>query len=294
MRSIPARIGFCCLAALVALTVSLCAQQATAPGQKVIRDPAEYNAYMAALNTKDATARAEALEVFVQHYPHSVVFTDALEQEMAAWQQAGDTGEVKKTAKRLLDADSGNVRALGIVVALDRLSAAQGDQAALSEMCLDATGGMREVPMWRKPAGMTDADFATLSKLMNDIFIGAEGFCAVEEKNYSQAKDWLRRALQIDPANVQDVYQLAVAELEMTPLDADGFWYCARAIHLAQSAAIAQDASGMTSYCKAKYTEYHGADDGWDAMVEASAAQNLLPADFAKGIKPAPPRAAGH
>jgi tetratricopeptide (TPR) repeat protein len=280
----------CPLSGLLSLVVACAAvpAQQAPPGQKVIQDKAEYSAYTAALNAQDATSRAEALEAFVEQYPQSVVFTDALEQEMAAWQAAGDSAQVKKVAKRLLAADPGNIRLLGIVVALDRVSAAQGDIESLNEMCVDATGGMREVPMWSKPAGMTDADFAALSKLMNDIFIGAEGFCAVQQKNYSQAKDWLTRAFEIDPTNVQDVYQLAIADLESAPPDLNGLWYCARAIHLARSAPIPQSASGMLTYCKAKYTQYHGGDDGWDALVAATAPQNSPPPDFAKQIKPAP------
>lgn len=275
------------LSLLLAFAVAARAQQAP-PGQKVIQDRAEYNAYIAAVNTPDATPRAVALEAFVEQYPRSVILTDALEQEMAAWQSAGDSSQVGKVAKRLLAADSGNVRVLGIIVALDRVSAMQGDTAALNEMCVDATGGMREVPMWRKPANMTDADFAALSKLMTDIFVGAEGFCAVEQKNYSQAKDFLARALQIDPTNAQDVYQFAVADLETTPLDSNGFWYCARAIHLARSAAIPQDSGGMFTYCKTKFSQYHGADDGWDALVASAAAEDAQPGDFAKHITPAP------
>ena len=189
--------------------------------EKVIQDRAEYNAYNAAVSSADATARAEAFEAFIQNYPKSVVLIDALEQEMAAWQSAGDSKQVMKVAKRLLTADPGNIRALGIVVALDRVNAAQGDNAALNEMCVDASGGMLAVPMWRPPADMSAPDYVTLSKLLNDIFIGAEGYCAVEQKNYSQAKEWLTRAYGIDPTNVQDTYQLAVADLESTPLDAE-------------------------------------------------------------------------
>jgi tetratricopeptide (TPR) repeat protein len=277
------------LALLLACAMATLAQQPSPQpqeGQNAIQSKAEYDAYKAALDTQDATARAEALAAFVQDYPHSVALTDALEQEMAAWQAAGDSGEVKKTAKQLLELDQGNIRALGIVVALDRVSAAQGDLAALNEMCADASGGMMAVPMWHKPAGMSDTDFVTLSKLMNAIFTGAEGFCAVQEKNYSQARQWLTRALEIDPTNAQDTYELAVADLEMSPLDADGFWYCARAIHLTQNAAIPQDASVMVKYCKAKYTKYHGADDGWGALVESSAAQDAPPKDFENQIKP--------
>ncbi len=286
-KSLRANRWLASLILLLAFAAAAASQQA-APAQKVIHDPAEYKAYTAAVNTQDATKRAEALEAFVQQYPQSVVLTDALEQELAAWQTAGDSSQMKRVAKRLLTADPGNVRVLGVVVALDRVSASQGDNASLNEMCVEATGGMRMVPMWRKPPNMTDADFTALSKLMNDIFIGAEGFCAVQEKNYSQARDWLTRALQIDPNNVQDVYELAIADLETTPLDANGFWYCARAIHLAQSAAIPQDASAMVNYCKTKYNQFHGAEDGWDAIVKASAAQDAPPVNFARQIKPAP------
>ena len=263
------------------------AQQAPA-GQKVIQDPDEYKAYSAAVNTPDATSRAEALDAYIQQYPKSVVLTDALEQEMAAWQTVGDSAQVKSVAKRLLAVDSGNIRALGIVVALDRVSAAQGDNAALNEMCVDASGGMLAVPMWRQPADMSETDYVTLSKLLNDIFIGAEGYCAVQEKNYSQAKTWLTRAYGMDPSNVQDTYQLAVADLESTPPEVDGFWYCARAIHLAQSATIPQDVSSMVAYCTAKYAAYHGSGEGWEAIVIAAAAQDSPPRDFAKQIKPAP------
>ncbi len=275
------------LSLLLACGIAAGAAQQAAPGQKVIQSKAEYYAYMAAMNTQDANARAEALAAFVQDYPKSAVLTDALEQEMAAWQAAGDSSQVKTVAKRLLALDGGNIRVLGIVVALDRVSAEQGDQAALNEMCTDASGGMLAVPMWHRPANMTEDDFATLSKLMNSIFTGAEGYCMVEEKNYSQGKEWLGRALKIDPTNAQDAYQLAVADLEGTPLDADGFWYCGKAIHLAQNSAIPQDASTMTKYCKEQYTKYHGAEDGWDTLAADSASQDAPPKDFAKQIKPA-------
>lgn len=147
MKSVLTRLALYCAA--VALIAPLAAQAPAGP--KVIGDPAEYNAYMAALHVQDATARGEALEAFVQQYPQSVVFKDALEQEMAAWQTAGDSAKVRKVAQRMLAADPGNVRVLGIVVALDRVSAMQGDANALNEMCVDASGGMLAVPMWRRP-----------------------------------------------------------------------------------------------------------------------------------------------
>jgi len=282
----PQTFRLLCVLGLFAAVAAAAQQQPS--GQSPIQDPAEYKAYADAVNTQDAAARAEGLEAFVQQYPKSLVLTDALEEEMAAWQAAGDSKQVMKVAKRLLAADQSNIRALGIVVALDRVSAATGDNVALNEMCQYASGGMLAVPMWRQPANMAPADYVALSKLLNDIFIGAEGYCAVQEKNYSQARDWLQRALKIDSTNVQDTYQLAVADLESTPVDPDGFWYCARGIHLAESAAIPQDAGGMTAYCKAKYTKFHGADDGFDVLLASVADEETMPSDFAAKIKPAP------
>jgi tetratricopeptide (TPR) repeat protein len=283
-----------CVLALLVSVAGFHAQQ-PAPAnpnvtRKVIQDPAEYKAYMAALNTQDAAARATALEAFTQQYPKSVVLSDALANAMAAWQSAGNAAKVEQTARSLLALEPGNVRALAIVVAIDRAKAASGDADALNELCLHSTAGLRELVTWLEPAGMSDADFTLLSRQMSDIFNGAAGFCALQSKDYSQARDWLTRAFAIDPASLQDVYQLAVADLEMTPLDAGGFWYCAKAIHLAQSASTssAAQAAGIAAYCKAKYKSFHGSDDGWDALVSASAAQSALPANFAKQITPAP------
>jgi hypothetical protein len=231
-RRTLAMFGLILAVNVAANAIAADAQQQPPAGQKTIQDPAEYAAYTAAVSTQDATARAEALEGFVQQYPKSLVLADALEQEMAAYQAAGDSVHVTKVARHLLAADPGNIRALGIVV--------------------------------------------------------SEGFCAVEQKNYSQARTWLTRAYGMDPTNVQDTYQLAVADLESTPLDAGGFWYCARAVHLAQTATIPQDATSMVAYCKDKYVKFHGADDGWDALVTNVAAEDDLPPDFAKRIKAAP------
>jgi tetratricopeptide (TPR) repeat protein len=261
---------------------------ASVAGKKIIRDPAEYNAFMAAANTQDPKDRAEAMEAFAQHYPKSIVAADALEEAMAQWQIAGDNIKVLEVAKELVNADQGNVRALAIVVALDRLSAAQGDQSALDELCSYSTAGMREIAMWQKPAAMSDSDFATLNKQMNIIFNGAAGYCAMQQRNYSQARDWLTRAYVIDPTNLQDVYDLAISDLELAPIDANGFWYCAKAIQMAKASNNASSASGMESYCKPKYGAYHGSDDGWSTILSLSAAQSALPHDFAKGITVAP------
>ncbi|MFA5056724.1 MAG: hypothetical protein WC485_01305, partial [Opitutaceae bacterium] len=91
-----------------------------AANQKVIHDPDEYNAYIAALNTPDPAQKAAAMEAFIDRYPGSVVKVDALEQAMAAYQQAGRADNVEAVASRLLQLEPANIRALAVVAYLKR------------------------------------------------------------------------------------------------------------------------------------------------------------------------------
>jgi tetratricopeptide (TPR) repeat protein len=256
--------------------------------QKTIKDPAEYNAYITALNTQDPAQKGAAMEAFAKQYPQSIVLVDALEQAMAAYQTIGNQAKVLELARRILQLNPNNIRALAIVTAIDRNLATQGNQDAMKEGCASAQTGLQQLPSWQKPAEVSEADFETLRTQMGDIFNGAAGFCALQAKNYPQARDFYTKAFQIDPTNLQDVYQLAVADLEMNPIDLNGLWYCAKAIGLAQKQNNAQAVQGMLTYCKAKYKRYHGGDDGWDQFVASTATETALPPDMATRIKPAP------
>ena len=257
--------------------------------QKVIHDPAEYNAYMTALNTSDPAAKAAAMEAFVRQYPQSVVLTDALEQAMYAYQQAGNQTGLEEAAKQILKIAPDHVRALAIVVTLDRAKAtAAAEPAALAEGCADAQAGLAALPNWGKPDSTSDAEFAQQREQISDVFYGALGFCALQKKDWAAARLNYEKAFAIDPKNLQDVYQLAVADLEQSPIDLDGIWYCDKAIQLAAGTNNSGAVGSITAYCKAKYRKYHGSDDGWDQILSSANAQQALPTAFAASIKPAP------
>jgi tetratricopeptide (TPR) repeat protein len=187
--------------------------------------------------------------------------------------------------------NANNIRALAIITAIDRNTATQGGpqaQAALSEGCASAQTGIQQLPTWQKPQDMPDADFEKLKTQMADIFNGAAGFCALQKKDYTGARPYYEKAFQIDPTNLQDLYQLSVASLEVNPLDVNGLWYCSKAIQLAQGQNNAQAVQGMVTYCKSKYKKFHGAEEGWDQLLASTATETKLPPDFPSRIKPAP------
>src|SRR5579871_4493638 len=137
------------------------------PAQKQIKDPAEYNAYVGAIQQSDAAAKVSGLEAFLAQYPNSVMKEDALEVLMAAYQQTGNQAKVIDTANRLLAVNPNNVRALVLMAYNER--AAQKWQDAKDH----AIKGLDALPNMPKPDNTSAADFdkqkQQLATLLNGI-----------------------------------------------------------------------------------------------------------------------------
>ncbi|MBV9428331.1 MAG: hypothetical protein JO084_11450 [Bradyrhizobiaceae bacterium] len=257
-----------------------------AVGGKVIKDAAEYNDYISALNIADPAIKAGAMEAFVAKYPASVIKLDALEQAMAAYQHGGNTAKVEEIANRILQLNPDHVRALAVVTYLRRARATQGDATALATLAEDARRGLDALAQWTKPADLSDDAFAAMRKQMTGIFNGALGFTTLQAKDYASARRYYQLALASDPNNLQDVYQLGIADLQAEPMEVDGLWYIAKATVLAKNNDAAQQR--ISEYGQARYKKYHGSDDGWQDLLAAAAAQAAPPPDFGKHIKKAP------
>jgi hypothetical protein len=255
--------------------------------QKTIKDPTEYNAYVQALNMTDPARKAAAMEDFARKYPKSVVRLDAFEQAMAAYQQVGNAAKVGAMAAQIVALDHGNVRALAVLAAIERARATQGDTAALAALSTHASDGLKALAGWRKTEGMSDAEFNKLRAQMTAIFNGAAGLVALQDKDYPKARDFFMAAVAAGPNDLQNIYQLGIAELQTSPLDPNGFWHIARAFNIANAQKNATAAQSIEKYGKAKYKSFHGSDDGWDSIV-AAAQQDVPATGFAASIKAAP------
>ncbi len=251
-----------------------------------VQNPAEQTAYKTAVNTRDPARRAQAMEVFIAWYPHSVLRIDAHEQAMAAWQAANNPAKADTVASRLLQIDPDNVRALANRAYVGRTRAAAGDAGA-AEALEAAVGaaerGLAAVHKLQKPETMSDTEFVRLKLQFMAVFDGALGFAALQAKDYARAKRYYIQAVTIDPENLQDIYQLSVAMLEGSPIDALGFWYGARAISIARKKNVAADS--IEQYVRARYHRYHGSEQGWAALVaKVAAGERTPPEGFARSI----------
>jgi tetratricopeptide (TPR) repeat protein len=280
---------------MLSLAFAVAASDLAAQNRSSFSNPAEYDAFMAALNTRDAEKRATAMEVFNAWYPTSVLRIDAYEQAMAAWHAANQPAKADVIAGKLLQADPDNVRALANRVYGTRGRAIQGDPAAMASTVEAAERGLAALAKWRKPTQLTDEVFARNKQQLGAVFNGALGDAALRAKDYDKARRHYREAVAAEPDNLQDVYQLAVSQLEGTPLDALGFWYAARAIAIARATKSETAAADIDRYVRSRYRIYRGSEQGWtELLARVVAGERAPPAGFVKSIPHAltPPEAA--
>src|SRR3982074_1269936 len=171
-------------------------QPAAAPSQApVIKDPAEYNAYVGAVQQNDPAAKISGLEAFLTQYPNSVMKTQALEILMGTYQQTGNQQKTTDAAVQLVTADACNVRGLALLAYFDRVRAQGGDpnsKQLLADAKKYAQQGLECLPKFSKPEGTSDADFQKMKDQMAGIFNAAVGIAALQDKEYATAAKALR------------------------------------------------------------------------------------------------------
>ncbi len=240
--------------------------------KKEIKDPAEYNAYVGAVQQTDPTAKISGLEAFIAQYPNSVMKEDALELLMGAYQQAGNQPKVIDTANRLLAANPNNVRALALLAYSERAAQKWADAKQHAERGLQALATMA------KPDGVSDADFQKTKTQLGALLDSVAGFAALQLKDNATAEKDLRGAVEADPNNVENVYPLALACLTATPEDdVNGLFFIARAINLVKDPA---GKAQITKFGHAKYVKYHGSEEGWNELLAMTATTPLPPPGF--------------
>jgi predicted house-cleaning NTP pyrophosphatase (Maf/HAM1 superfamily) len=260
-------------------------------GGQVNMPQAEYNAYNAAITQATPQTKAPALEAYLTAYPQSAVKADVLLQLMLAY-SAFDPAKTLDSADRLLQVDPQNLRALTFEVYFRKSSADQLTDATAKQAALDSAAGFAQKGLAAtKPKDMSDADFKTVKDSATPIFHSAIATAALNKKDSATAITELKAELSGVSADqttkpgplLQDTYTLGVAYYQSTPPDyVNCTWYTSRAAAFAPEPYKSQ----MLPTAKFCYKKYHGADDGYDAVLTASQASLDPPAGFT--IKPAP------
>jgi hypothetical protein len=237
--------------------------------KKEIKDPAEYNSYVGAIQQPDPAAKIAGLQDFIQRYPNSAYKEDALEQLMALYQGMNDGPKTMAMANQIMQSFPNNIRALALVVYSKRIAAQSGQNAQQNQQDLNdakqlAERGLTALKTAAKPEGMTDADFEKFKGQVATVFNGAAGLWSLQNKSYKDAQEHLRAAVNGNPNDFKDVYPLALAYLSPKPSqDVDGLWFAARSVHLATAAGFPQqNVTAISEFGRKRFIKYHGGEDG--------------------------------
>ena len=254
------------------------AAQSQAP---VIKDPAEYNAYVGAAQQADPASKISGLEAFLKQYPNSVMKNQALEGLMGTYQSSNNVVKTLDAAGRLVASDPNNVRGAFVLCYFDRLMAQGGDANAKQEL----TDAKKYCQMGMDAMGKsTDPELVKAKDQMTAIFNAGIGVASLQDKDFATAQKDLRLAADANAADFSMVYPLALSYLQATPqVSIPGIWYGARAIAIAPKPEVVTQ---IEPYIRRQYEKYHGDVDGWPEFKAKAKAGTALPTDLA--IAPAP------
>jgi hypothetical protein len=297
----PAAAGAQATPAAGAQTAPAAGAQA-APAGPVQMPAAEYAVYNNAQTQSTPQAKAAAYEQYLTQFPQSAVKTTVLETLMALY-ASFDATKALDAADRLLQVDPTNISGLYAETLLRNSAAASMTDVAAKQTAMDAVAGYAQKGLDApKPKDKTDAEFEKLKAVQYPVFYNAIGFDAFLKKDWATAIDTYKKELAVVAAQIaanpsatdptktpgsvlQDIFYLGEAYYQSTPPDyLNCAFYTARAVAYAPDAYKSQF-SPISKFC---YKKFHGADDGYDAVLAAATA-NLNPPDgFATSVKPAP------
>ncbi len=261
-------------------------------GTITIKDPAEYNAYNSAIGQPTAQAKEQAIESFLQQYPNSVVKLQMLLVLQDAYIQTGNTQKALDTARKVLQVDPNNMRALALSAYVLRSEAGQKTNPADAQPLLDeASADAQKGLAAPAPSGADEANYEKMKTAVTPLFDGAIAADDLGKKDYAGAITNFKSELSAMPApattagpGIEDTYLLGTAYAQQTPQDlVNAVWYLARAAAYAPEPFKDQIQKAAQYW----YKKYHGSMDGFDQVQAQSKTSLMPPAGFT--ITPAPP-----
>jgi tetratricopeptide (TPR) repeat protein len=252
---------------------------------------AEYDAYVAAQNEKNAAQRLKLLDEFAARFPNSALNPYAYELYYNTHNELRNFPKVIEYADKFV--------ALGDAVdARRRLQALAARSLAFQQSFSDrdpnaaeqlqkartaAQSALKLLDQLEKPQEATPEQFVDSKKPAQAFFNHAAGFAALQLRDYRGAAESFRASLAANPNDAVTYYRLGVAYLQMDPPQhLDGFWAIARAIALK-----APNEPQVRSYLRSQMLRYQLPscekliDDQMNELLALAVSAPLRPASYA-------------
>ncbi len=258
-------------------------QAAAAAKQPQWKSRAEYDAFEAFVKQTDPSKRLPLIQAFLQKYPNSDFKANALVAEMQTYVQLDNSAKAIAAAKKVLAANPDQLDALAYLSFTFPYTYKPTDPDAatqLSQGLAEAQHGLEVLQNFKKPPGVTDAQFHAYIQPKRAIFNTAIGFANFQQKNYAAAIAPLQAAMQDRPKDPLTLSLLGQAYISATPPDFNnGIWYLARAAALAKDAS-SPNAPQLEKFYSQVYESRHGSNQGEKEVLAQAGSSPAPPAGF--------------
>ena len=231
----------------------------------------ELSEYTSAVAHVQAADRVQQLQAFATSASPGRLKTDALVFIISEDLRAGKHQDSWLWASMLKVADPEN--AVAYAVQTERARFADPAHPMSNDQLLSmAKHGLDNLPHLRRPLGMNQDDFTFLSRRSEAMLKGAAGYAEYLRHNYPQARQYLRDAVAIDPNNLQNVYVLALADIDGKPTaTSEGYLYLARAVDLSRGT---PEGAQIAQFARNRYLQAGGNSTNWDQFLAAADTHN--------------------
>jgi len=250
--------------------------QAQQDGASQWTDRGEYDLYQSITKETDPAKRIQLLDEWKTKYPNSKLKNDRAVLYVTTYGTSQKPQETLNAAKEALAGDPDNVTALYWATLDTPYAPPTPDNFDFGSK---AASGLLNA---KKPASMSDADWEK-AKAQLQLEATAHttlGWVALQKKDYETAEKEFEASLTAHPNNGQVSYWKGQAILAQKKPEKQG----AALYDIARAAAY--DGPGalpardqVKAYLAKVYAQYHGSDEGFDALL-AHAKNNALPGDY--------------
>ena len=276
-----------------------------APAQKAVKDQGEYDIYNEV--TKDMLARnftkaVTDLDTWKQKYPasdykddRSVFYIQAYagsKQPARALDEAGAL-MAKDLKTALNDPKNGPSQQLTVLFTA-ATAILQVPNPTVDETATATKAAQQLMDYNSKPAGASDADWATARAQLQSAAKGAllfiamkPGMDAMQKRDFPAAESAFQAAQKQSPDSSQIAYQLGASELAQQASSpgkiSQALYEIARAVTIDPAKSDFADPNARTqvdAYLKKVYVQYHGSDEGLDQLKQQALAAPAPPPDF--------------
>jgi hypothetical protein len=280
--------------------------QAPAAQEKKYKDNAEYEIYNEV--TKDFAAKNFAkmitdLDTWKQKYPESDYKDVRYGLYATAYQGANQPAKLMDLAADVLSKDidatfgdpkEGARQAVTVLYTTVSMFQTMSDPTP-AQIATGVKAANTLLAFNRKPAGVADADWATVKGTLQAASKNALLFAAViPAKQAETKKDWptasslYAKALEQYPENAFIAYSLGTAWYQMARADASkgaelvpkAVYEFLRAVAVDPTLGGTQNAKTITDFATKAYVNLHGSDEGIEQVKQLAKATPLPPADF--------------